>query len=136
MSMSIKNLISWSYWFSQPYIARGGLFYVLLGFFGIVALLGVAAFVLRAYEKDALKKEVYKRFGMIGVVMGLWGLTWFFFRQQRIPFFSWRFWLFPWLPLFAWWVHRVIRFMTKRVPVIRAQQQEKAVKEKYLPKRG
>lgn len=133
--MSIKNFLSSSYWFSQPYIARAGLVYVWLGIFGGILLAGIVVVVLRLYEKDALQKEVYKRFGTIGIVMGLLGLMWFFFRQERIPFFSWRFWLIPWLSIFIWWIVRAIRFTVKRVPVIRAQQLARAAKEKYLPKK-
>ena len=134
--MSFKNVLFSSYWFSQPYIARDGLFYVWLGIFGSITLAGIVLFVLRWYEKDSLQKEVYKRFGTIGIVMGLLGLSWFFFRQERIPFFSWRFWLIPWLGIFVWWLVITIRFVLKRVPVIRQQQLQRAAKDKYLPKRA
>jgi amino acid transporter len=134
--MSIKNFFYSSYWLSQPLIARGALAWVWFGFFASIVLAGIVLFVLRQYEKDSLKKEVYKRFGVIGLTMGMLGLVWFFFRQERIPFFSWRFWLLPWLPITAWWVYRVIHFTTKRVPVIRAQQLQKSIKDKYLPKRA
>jgi amino acid transporter len=134
--MSPKNFLYWSYWFSQPYIARDWVFYVWLGWFSAFFLAGIVLFVVRYYEKDSLKKEVYKRYGTIGLVMGFLGLVWFFFRQERIPFFAWRFWLLPWAPLLAWWVYKVTRFATKRVPIIRAQQQQKSIKDKYLPKRA
>jgi hypothetical protein len=101
--MSIKNFFLWSYWFSMPLLARGGVYYLWFGFFGAVLLAGIVLFFLRYHEKDSLQQEVFKRFGMIGVVMGLYGLIWLFFRQERIPFFAWRFWLIPWVPLMALW---------------------------------
>lgn len=133
--MSIKNLFYWSYWFSQPYIARGGLAWVWFGGFMLLIFGGIALQVARQYQTDALKKEAARRWVNFLLTMGILGLIWMFFRQERIPVLAWRAWLLAWLAIAAIWKYKIVRYSLKRIPVIRAEQAAREQKEKYLPKK-
>ena len=132
--MSIKNLLYWSYWFSQPYIARGGLAWVWFGGFMALLIGGVALQIARQYQTEALKKEVLRRWVNLLLTMGILGLIWMFLRQERIPVLAWRAWLLIWLALGLVWLYKIFRYSIKRLPAIRAEQAEKERMEKYLPK--
>jgi hypothetical protein len=66
--------------------------------------------------------------------MGLLGLLWFFFRQERVAFLAWRFWLVLWLIITVFWAYKILVYMFKKVPVINSQRAEKIINEKYLPR--
>ena len=59
---------------------------------------------------------------------------WIFFRQQRVAFLAWRFWLVLWMVLFVWWGYKVIYYAIKRLPMISSEQAKKNLMNKYLPK--
>jgi len=62
------------------------------------------------------------------------GLVWMFFRQERVMFLSLRFWLLLWVGVFVWWVLSIVKYVTKRVPEIKTEEERLARIEKYLPK--
>ncbi|EKD43943.1 MAG: hypothetical protein ACD_72C00063G0001 [uncultured bacterium] len=134
--MSIKNILDWSYWFHQPFIAVGfAKWFWILGFLALV-LLGLVAKIARVYGKTiyGTTREALRRFGNLFLTTGLLGLLWMFFRQERVAFLAWRFWLVLWVVMFVWWAYKVVRFAIKRTPLISEEQAQKALKEKYLPK--
>ncbi|MBU0546347.1 hypothetical protein KKA13_03785 [Patescibacteria group bacterium] len=133
--MSVLNLFYWSYWFNQPYIARGWVMWVWVGGFLGLVLTGIIMRMMSQIKEDNLIKEVFRRFSNLGVVMGVCGLVWLFLRQQRVPFLAWRFWLLFWLIILIWWLVKVLRYSIKRIPEIKREQTERMAKEKYLPKK-
>ncbi len=133
--MSIFNLFKIEYWFSQPYILYGGAKWFWLVF--ILALI-IASFVfkyLQNHTLDKIKAEIYRRFGGVLLVLSSFLLIWFFFRQQRIPFLAWRFWWLPVLFFVASFALNTLRYMVKRIPEIRKFEEDKKIREKYLPKK-
>lgn len=133
--MSFANLFSWSYWFHQPFSAHGAVLWVwVLGFLALVAG-GLVARFIRQKKQDRQIREVYSRIGSMAITLGLLGLLWFFFRQERIPFFAWRFWVALWLLGFIWWAIKLALYTVKRLPAIREEKAKREVMEKYLPHR-
>ncbi len=131
--MNLGKLFSWTYWFQQPLITSGwAMWFFVLTFLGLV-LLGLIAKILRLYRSDKLEKEVLNRFGSWGIATGLVGLIWFFFRQERVAFFAWRFWLLGWVVWTGVWITKNILYSVKRVPIIRQEASEREIRNKYLP---
>jgi cell division protein FtsW (lipid II flippase) len=44
------------------------------------------------YKKDELLKQVLQRFSNVAFFAGFLSLLWIFFRQERVPYFAFRFW--------------------------------------------
>lgn len=133
--MSIFNLLKIEYWFSQPYILYGkerwGWWFFILA----IILISVVFKILEKKTMDKIKSEIYRRFGNVLVSTSIFLTFWFFLRQQHIPFLAWRFW---WLPVLFFAVSsalKTMRYMVKRIPEIRKFEEEKQIREKYLPKR-
>lgn len=133
--MSFFNLLRIDYWFSQPYILYGNARWYWL-FFILVLIIG--AFVFKYFQKntlDKIKAEIYRRFGNVLTGMSMFLVFWFFLRQQHVPFLAWRFW---WLFALFFAVSstlKTMRYMLKRIPEIRKFEEEKKLREKYLPKK-
>ncbi len=132
--MSVLNLFHLDYWFSEPFTARGLALWLLVGGFLLFIVMGLVSKILSQYQQDKLKRLVLKRFGSLGITMGFLGLIWMFFRQERIAFLAWRFWLLLWLAVTAIWAYRLARYAIKRIPEIKAEEARRANVEKYLPK--
>lgn len=131
--MNLAKLFSWSYWFQQPLITAGwAMWFFILTFLGLI-LLGLVVKIMRLYCPDKWEKEILNRFGNFGISVGLVGLVWFFFRQERVAFFAWRFWLLGWLVWALIWFVKNIIYTTMRVPVIRKEENVRQTKNKYLP---
>jgi hypothetical protein len=84
---------------------------------------------------DKIKSEIYRRFGNVLLGLSFFLVFWFFFRQQHIPFLAWRFWWLLALFFAVSSILKTLRYMLKRIPEIRKFEEEKKMREKYLPKR-
>ncbi len=133
MDISVKNLFYWSYWFGQPYIARGTVLKIWVGGFLLLVLAGLLLRIWRQYQQDSVRREIIRRFSNIGLALGMLGLLWMFLRQERVPFLAWRFWLWLWLLGFVGWLFSVVKYAVKRAPAIRKVKAAMEAKEKYLP---
>lgn len=131
--MNLKNLLDWSYWFYQPFTAKGGAMWFFVVLFLALLLLGLTAKIVRLYSQDKWYKEIFRRGGNAGITMGLLGILWLFFRQERVAFLAWRFWLLFWFVGAIYWAVRLVMYSIKRVPVIRAEAEKRSVMKKYLP---
>lgn len=132
--MNIMNLFDWYYWFHQPYIARGQTMWIWVVIFLISVFAGlVLKFAGQKIRTNYLKK-IINSFSNIGLAVGLVGLLWMFFRQERVPFLAWRFWLIFIFGIALWRIIANVVFLTRRAPKIKKEQAEKAIQEKYLPK--
>ncbi len=134
--MSIKNLFGWYYWFHQPYIAHGWVFWVWLGGFVVLIIIGVVTMVVRRQRTEKWHRSVLRRAAALMATMGFLGLVWFFFRQERVAFLAWRFWLLAWGVGFVVWGVKIILYARRRLPQLKLQQTEWQLKEKYLPGRN
>jgi len=133
--MSIKNLLYSSYWFSQPQIATRGVLWFWIGFFLVLILGGLVLLILQRTQPDKALRLVFTRFGNCALAMGIIGIIWFYFRQERVLILGWRFWLVLWGAVFAIWIFKVIRYAVKRIPQIRAENKDREAREQYLPKK-
>ncbi len=132
--MNIKNLFKLDYWFGQPFAAEGKALWILLGLFLLVVFIGLVFKVVAIYQEEKFKKIIFKRLANLDLTMGFIGLVWLFFRQENVSFLAWRFWLLLWLIGAGWWKWTIIRYMIRRVPDIKEEQERLARIEKYLPK--
>ena len=132
--MSILNLFHFDYWFSEPFTARGLTLWLLVGGFLLFIVAGLISKILSQFQQEKSKRLVLKRFGSLGITMGFLGLLWMFFRQERVAFLAWRFWLLLCLVITLVWVYRLARYILKRIPEIKAEEARRASVEKYLPK--
>ncbi|MEK7131548.1 MAG: hypothetical protein AAB797_02325 [Patescibacteria group bacterium] len=134
--MYIQNLFYLDYWFSQPFTARGPVLWLLIGGFLLFIVAGLIFKILSQYQSGKSSRLILKRAGSLGITMGFLGLLWMFFRQERIVFLAWRFWLLLWLAVVVFGVYRLARYTLKRIPEIKAEEARRANVEKYLPKRN
>lgn len=130
--MSIKNILTWHYWFSQPYTAIGLVFKIWLGGFLAIVLVGLMALIIRRKKTMEAERKAWGRLGACLLTMGILGLIWLWLRQQSAFFLAWRFWLLLWLVLFLVWFIKILWYMAWRLPKVRAQNKERETKEKYL----
>lgn len=134
--MSVQNLFHLDYWFSQPFTARGSSLWLLVGGFLFFIVAGLVCKILSQYQESNSKRLFLKRSGSLGITMGFLGLIWMFFRQERVVFLAWRFWLFLWVVITGIWAFSLARYALKRIPAIKAEEEKRANLEKYLPKRN
>jgi len=134
--MKIQNILKGSYWFYQPFIAVGVVKWFWIISFLILVLAGLVAKIVRVYNHNISDnlKEILRRSGNLFVTTGLLGLLWMFFRQERVAFLAWRFWLILWIVLFVWWGYKVFFYATKRLPIIKNESKKRLEMKKYLPK--
>ncbi|MFA5128073.1 MAG: hypothetical protein WC457_03680 [Patescibacteria group bacterium] len=133
--MSITNFLDLSYWFHQPFIARGTSMWIWVGIFLGSVLVGLILKIVQQRLEEKYLKKIINSFGTIGLSVGLTGLLWLFFRQERVPFLAWRFWLVLIFGCALWRIVVHVIFLARRVPRIRAEHADKQIREKYLPKK-
>jgi len=133
--MSVLNLLKIDYWFSQPYILYGGAKWFWWVFILTLIVISAVFKFLENKTLDKIKSEIYRRFGNVLIGVSFFLVFWFFFRQQHIPFLAWRFWWLLVLFFAASSSLNTMRYMLKRIPEIRKFEEEKKMREKYLPKR-
>jgi len=133
--MNIFNIFEWSYWFYQPFIARGNTVWIWVFIFLFGVLTGLVLKFISQKTMVKYKKRITNSFANVGLASGLLGLLWLFFRQERVPFLAWRFWLLIIFIGALFVVIKNLKFIIKRLPEIRAEHAEKAIKDKYLPKK-
>lgn len=123
------------YWFSQPYILYGRDKWIWLAIVLAMLILGFVFKYLQKHTFDKIKTEIYRRFSSVLTIVSIFLFCWFFLRQQRIPFLAWRFWWLPVIFFAASSALNTLRYMLKRIPEIRKFEEEKQMREKYLPKK-
>lgn len=133
--MAIDNIFHLSYWFYQPFTARGLSLWIFIGGFLLLVMAGLIFKMLVYYKEDKITRELLRRFGNFFFTLGFFGLVWMFFRQERVAFLAWRFWLLVWVLILVWWLAGIARYAVKRVPEIRKEQEERERIAKYLPKK-
>lgn len=133
--MDVKNLFYLSYWFSQPFSAEGRIFWAWIIIFLVFILAGIITLFVRHFQVEKFNRQILQKYATGGIVFGLLGLLWFFFRQERVLLFSLRFWILVWFGAFIFWLVRLCLFVMRRLPAIRIEQAERARKKQYLPSR-
>ncbi len=132
--MNITNILDWSYWFHQPFIARGSTMWIWVIIFLVAIFSGLILKFIQQQLSEKYQKKIVNSFSNVGLTSGLLGLLWLFFRQERVPFLAWRFWLLFFVAYALYVIVKNLKFIITRLPKIRAEHAERAQKEKYLPK--
>lgn len=132
--MSILNLFYFSYWLSQPAVLYGTAKWIWVGVLLGFTVFGLISKIIQIIRPNSFARDAWRRFGNLFLSLGLVGLIWFFFRQEQVMFLAWRFWLIPWVMIFIWWLFKNVKYVVVRLPKIKAEQQAKELKAKYLPK--
>lgn len=136
LNLHLENLMHMEYWFKQPDPTMGLLMWIMVIFLLVLTLFGLVLKIARCYYNDKFHKEIMRRAGNLNLTIGILGLVWFFMRQEHILLLAWRIWALILLLIFFWWLSRVLRYATKRVPFLRAESAAKEQLEKYLPGRS
>ncbi len=105
-------------------------FVVFLGL--IIAGAGIRM-VTKRTQKDRFAREIAHRIASLCVVMGAFGLLYWFMAFQRIVFLSSRFWLLALLVGAAIWATNIIRYATKTVPKERERLSTRKKDLAYMP---
>jgi len=131
--MNLMNLLSTSYWFSQPDPAVGLVkWFWVLGFLALV----LAGLVLRILlvKKDKITKQVFARISNIGFMTGMSGMIWMFFRQESVFFLAWRFWIILITLVFVIGLVKILKYILTRVPEIKKENEKRLEMKKYMPR--
>ncbi|MBI2444330.1 MAG: hypothetical protein HYV42_03770 [Candidatus Magasanikbacteria bacterium] len=131
--MNVANLLRSSYWFSQPAVAAGLVLWLPLIIAALLAVGGLVALVWSARQSAGAWRRLGARFGWGALWLGLAGLVWIYWRQQRVFFLAWRFWLWLIFILGLIWVGRLVWYISRRLPVARQEQAARLARDKYLP---
>lgn len=131
-----ENVMHMEYWFKQPDVTMGLLSWILIIFLLVLALSGLILKILRRYREDKFHKEIMRRLSNLNLTIGILGLLWMFMRQEHVLLLAWRIWALTLLLIFVWWLSKVLRYVVKRVPSLRAESAAKENLDKYLPGRS
>jgi len=132
--MSLLNLFKLNYWFAQPFPALGWIKWTWVLLFLSFVILSVVFIFLRQYKsKDKFIKKVYTKSANLFLSVGLLGLLWMFFRQEKVPFLSWRFWLLLLVLILGFGLYRILHYFFKRLPQIKEEKIRQENIKKYIP---
>jgi len=132
--MSFKNFFHISYWFQQPDPAMHGVRIFWIVFFLIFVVGGIALLVVKAMKQEKAVRLVVGRYASAFITLGITGLLWFVFRQENVSILSYRFWMAIWVVTAGLWLGSIISYTVRRIPAIKAENKERELREKYLPK--
>ena len=138
MAIDWSKLININYWFAKqpPYLSEPftklflGLFFVLIALSIVFQLI---AFIQKKQNAQKIMIKFWKRLANFFFWIGIIEIILYFFRYERVPLLSSRFWLILWLLLFFGWGAYIIHIRFKKVPGIVTDKQQKEEFEKYLP---
>jgi hypothetical protein len=133
----ISQLFNLSFWYTTSPVAFSPLFQVL--FFLLFALCAVLAVLFRVMSRRS-PRDVHDRraFGIAATgfsVLSAFGFIWLFCTYEEAPLFGIRAWFILWILIGLAFAARVIWYLKKQAPVMRAKNQSKAAINKYLPRR-
>lgn len=134
--MSFTSFFHASYWFAVPTSISDTALVILLVFFCLLVVIGVALKSVTSKDKlEHFSAKVMGRWGSWSTVMGFLGLLHVFLRYERTIILSYRFWLGLWLLCALFWAYRIFIYQTKKIPELRARHRVNAQKYAYLPRR-
>ena len=104
-------------------------------FLGLIIAGAGIRMVTKRTQKDRFTREITHRIASLCVVIGVFGLMYWFFAFQKIVFLSSRFWLLVILLGVAVWAANIIRYATKTVPKERERLRARKKNLDYMPKK-
>lgn len=133
--MHFANFLYSTYWFNQPDPADGRILWLWLVILVGLTAFGVAALFFGRKSSDRALALFSRRLSNCLIWLGVVGLLFFLLRQERVAFLGWRVWFLLWSVGAIIWASRLTLFWIKRVPAIRAEQEERAAREEFMPGR-
>lgn len=133
--MHFSNLFFVNYWLSSPEPAVGFVQQLWLGILVGPIAIGLVVLFLKRRVLDRGVVLFAGRLSNCLVVLGVTGLLFFLFRQERVVLLGWRVWFIPWFVIGLIWLSRLGYYWFKRVPIIRSEQQSRAEREQFFSKR-
>lgn len=131
--MSFSNLLSYSYWFSNPLSPSPTALWIMGVVCGLLIVFAIIASVRRHTAQDGVNRGVWRRFAMWAWTMGILGWFLFFARFERVLIFDRRYWWIVWLIPTVVWFWFVLRHARERAPALSQAAKEAAYRERYLP---
>jgi len=135
LGIKFSDLLTLNAWFNiNPGPLGDQLLTILTWFFIIVIVIGFGFRVLAKRQRGKIQAKVWRRFGKLGLTMGILGFVVLFFFYEGVPFLSARFWLLVWfIGLIAWKVYILI-YLFRKIPQESRENKDKQNFEKYLPR--
>lgn len=131
------DLLSLSWWFNTiPLYGALTLRLFFIVSLSIMILGAVIRMVSRRRIIDKLQLEVFRRIATMFVVVGTFGIWYWFVSFQQVPFLSARFWVIVIALCVLVWALFIVRYVRKTIPEQRAKKSAFAEHDKYMqPKR-
>lgn len=133
--MDLQQLLTFKFWFLKGTTFSTPALIAALAAFGGLFVAGIALKMAAAKSKrfDSPLRRVLRRFGSVGICMGIWGLLLVAFNYERVIFLNRRAWYLGWLLVAAFWIAVIVRRELPKIPRVREERKRRAEFEKYLP---
>jgi hypothetical protein len=138
MNFDLRPLFSPSYWLTldPPAVWEGAGRSLIVVFVGML----IASVVVRRMKlpqaKDRHEAGIYRRVIEFLTVMGAIGIVLFFFSFEQIRLLGARPLYLAWIAGLVAWIVTIVRYARRDVPGARQREQDRAARDKYLPKRS
>ena len=134
--MNFRPLLDLNFWFGLTPPPLLPVFRtVTIVLFGLLTALAIVLVLLRQFRKlDAIISRHLGKWVSWSLFFAVTGWLIFLFNEQRIAFFSSRFWYVIWAVFLIWWGINVLRD-ARTVSARRAKIAEREAFQKYLPKK-
>lgn len=130
----MNEFLSWSYWFILRPAPWQELSNIVLGLsIGLVVLFILFKIIIKVFRLKGVNARVLTKLAVMFLTLGLLSLVFWFFRLERVPFFSARFWWLALILLFLIWLVFIFIFWLKKKPEEREAQLKAVEFDKYLP---
>lgn len=127
------SFLSWNWWFQlRPPFDPMTLRWLFIIFMGFVIVGAAVRMVSKRRFTDRFWVEAARRCATLLTTIGVFGVLYWFFAAQSIPFFSAHFWLAVFLIIAAVWFWTIVYYVRKRVPEHRAQVTAEAEARRYM----
>jgi len=128
--------LDYKYWLNAHPVPLGpSLVGGIAAFFGWFLLVAVIlALIARTQRKiEPLKAGIFRRFARLTAYTGVLGFLLLLFAYEQLPLLGMRFWALLLFVLFIVWLIRIIIYVVRDYPKLRANVLERQRLEKYLP---
>lgn len=131
----MKQVLDPNFWFTQPSIVLSHTDLILGYISAGVAVLGVVLLVIGKFIGNVIHKKLFRKFGNLGLTMGLVGLFWFGLRYENTPIFEQRYWMgLVGLGSIVWLIF-ILKYLVFNFRPELVENAKEELRRKYLPKK-